>query len=135
MIRVNVSARQLAHGDLIPIVADALERTGMEPSHLCLEVTESVLVEDPAASAKTFAALKRLGVKIAVDDFGTGYASLDYLRRFPLDCVKIDRSSSAASRTRPTIATSSARSSSSGTRSACRSPPRASRPPSSSATC
>jgi len=92
VVRVNVSARQLAHGDLIPIVADVLERTGMEPSHLCLEVTESVLVEDPAASAKTFAALKRLGVKIAVDDFGTGYASLDYLRRFPLDCVKIDRS-------------------------------------------
>jgi diguanylate cyclase (GGDEF)-like protein len=92
VVRVNVSARQLAHGDLIPIVADALERTGMEPSHLCLEVTESVLVEDPDASARTFAALKRLGVKIAVDDFGTGYASLDYLRRFPLDCVKIDRS-------------------------------------------
>jgi diguanylate cyclase len=92
VVRVNVSARQLAHDDLIDIVAAALERTGMDPSHLCLEVTESVLVDDPEASIETLAALKRLGVKIAVDDFGTGYSSLEYLRTFPVDCVKIDRS-------------------------------------------
>ncbi len=92
VVRVNVSARQLAHDNLIEIVAAALERTGMEPSHLCLEVTESVLVEDPESSIRTLAALKRLGVKIAVDDFGTGYSSLEYLRSFPVDCVKIDRS-------------------------------------------
>jgi len=92
VVRVNVSARQLAADDLIDIVADALARTGMDPSQLCLEVTESVLVEDPDASADKLAALKALGLKIAVDDFGTGYSSLEYLRRFPVDCVKIDRS-------------------------------------------
>jgi diguanylate cyclase (GGDEF)-like protein len=92
VVRVNVSARQLAADDLIDIVADALERSGVEPEQLCLEVTESVLVEDPDASAGKLAALKALGVKIAVDDFGTGYSSLEYLRRFPVDCVKIDRS-------------------------------------------
>jgi diguanylate cyclase (GGDEF)-like protein len=92
VVRVNVSARQLAADDLVDIVADALARTSMEPSQLCLEVTESVLVEDPEASAQKLAALKALGVKIAVDDFGTGYSSLEYLRRFPVDCVKIDRS-------------------------------------------
>jgi diguanylate cyclase len=92
VVRVNVSARQLAHDDLIDIVAAALERTGMDPSQLCLEVTESVLVEDPESSIRTLASLKQLGVKIAVDDFGTGYSSLEYLRSFPVDCVKIDRS-------------------------------------------
>jgi diguanylate cyclase len=92
VVRVNVSARQLAADDLIEVVSDALEHSGVEPEQLCLEVTESVLVEDPDASARKLAALKALGVKIAVDDFGTGYSSLEYLRRFPVDCVKIDRS-------------------------------------------
>ena len=92
VVRVNVSARQLAHDDLIDLVAAALQRTGMDPAHLCLEVTESVLVEDPESSVRTLGALKALGVKIAVDDFGTGYSSLEYLRTFPVDCVKIDRS-------------------------------------------
>jgi diguanylate cyclase (GGDEF)-like protein len=92
VVRVNVSARQLAHDDLIDIVGAALQRTGMDPAQLCLEVTESVLVEDPESSVRTLGALKELGVKIAVDDFGTGYSSLEYLRTFPVDCVKIDRS-------------------------------------------
>ncbi len=92
VVRVNVSARQLAQDDLVDIVAAALEATGMEPAHLCLEVTESVLVEDPEASTRKLAALKALGVKLAIDDFGTGYSSLEYLRTFPVDCVKIDRS-------------------------------------------
>jgi diguanylate cyclase (GGDEF)-like protein len=92
VVRVNVSARQLAQEDLINVVSEALQSSGMEASQLCLEVTESVLVEDPEASARKLAALKQLGVKIAVDDFGTGYSSLEYLRRFPVDCVKIDRS-------------------------------------------
>ena len=91
-VRVNISARQLAQDDLIAVVSDAVQSSGMDPSHLCLEVTESVLVEDPESSARKLAALKQLGVKIAVDDFGTGYSSLEYLRRFPVDCVKIDRS-------------------------------------------
>ncbi|HET8754850.1 MAG TPA: EAL domain-containing protein [Solirubrobacteraceae bacterium] len=92
VVRVNVSARQLAADDLIDVVGAAITSAGMDPSHLCLEVTESVLVEDPDASARKLAALKELGVTIAVDDFGTGYSSLEYLRRFPVDCVKIDRS-------------------------------------------
>jgi diguanylate cyclase len=92
VVRVNISARQLGQNDLPAFVADVLDETGMEPSRLCLEVTESVLIEDPEASIKTLTALRRLGVKIAVDDFGTGYSSLEYLRRFPVDCVKIDRS-------------------------------------------
>jgi EAL domain-containing protein (putative c-di-GMP-specific phosphodiesterase class I) len=92
VVRVNVSARQLAADDLIDVVRDAIDRAGMDPSELCLEVTESVLVEDPDASARKLAALKELGITIAVDDFGTGYSSLEYLRRFPVDCVKIDRS-------------------------------------------
>jgi diguanylate cyclase (GGDEF)-like protein len=92
LVRVNVSARQLAQDDLIAIVGSALDRTGMDPSQLCLEVTESVLVEDPEVSARKLSELKKLGVKIAVDDFGTGYSSLEYLRSFPVDCVKIDRS-------------------------------------------
>jgi diguanylate cyclase (GGDEF)-like protein len=91
-VRVNVSARQLADDKLPGIVADVLAETGMDPAMLCLEVTESVLIEDPESSTETLAALKRLGVQIAVDDFGTGYSSLEHLRRFPIDCVKIDRS-------------------------------------------
>ena len=59
---------------------------------LCLEVTESVLIEDPEESIRTLTELKQLGVKIAIDDFGTGYSSLEYLRRLPVDCVKVDRS-------------------------------------------
>jgi diguanylate cyclase (GGDEF)-like protein len=92
VVRVNVSARQLAADDLIDVVRAAITDSDMDASELCLEVTESVLVEDPDASARKLAALKELGVTIAVDDFGTGYSSLEYLRRFPVDCVKIDRS-------------------------------------------
>jgi diguanylate cyclase (GGDEF)-like protein len=91
-VRVNVSGRQLAENNLVETVTEALEATGLDPSVLCLEVTESVLIEDPDSSSETLARLKALGVQIAVDDFGTGYSSLEHLRRFPIDCVKIDRS-------------------------------------------
>jgi diguanylate cyclase len=91
-VRVNVSARQLAENRLVDTVADALAETGFDAAHLCLEVTESVLIEDPESSTETLAQLKELGVQIAVDDFGTGYSSLEHLRRFPIDSVKIDRS-------------------------------------------
>jgi EAL domain-containing protein (putative c-di-GMP-specific phosphodiesterase class I) len=91
-VRVNVSARQLAEDRLVHTVANALAETGFDAAHLCLEVTESVLIEDPEASTQTLAELKTLGVQIAVDDFGTGYSSLEHLRRFPIDSVKIDRS-------------------------------------------
>jgi diguanylate cyclase (GGDEF)-like protein len=93
LMRVNVSARQLSAGDeLTAVVARVLESTGLDPAGLCLEVTESVLAEDAEGSIEVLRELKALGVQIAVDDFGTGYSSLRYLRQFPLDCVKIDRS-------------------------------------------
>jgi diguanylate cyclase (GGDEF)-like protein len=91
-VAVNVSARQLAEPAFVEAVSDALAETGLDPSGLCLEVTESVLIEDPDSSAETLGALKALGVQVAVDDFGTGYSSLEHLRRFPIDAVKIDRS-------------------------------------------
>ena len=92
MLRVNVSARQLAEEDLSVTVAQVIAESGIDPALLCLEVTESVLIEDPESSIRKLTELKDLGVQIAVDDFGTGYSSLEYLRRLPVDCVKIDRS-------------------------------------------
>jgi diguanylate cyclase (GGDEF)-like protein len=91
-LRVNVSARQLAEEGLPQTVADVIAESGIEPGRLCLEVTESVLIEDPELTIRKLAELKDLGIQIAVDDFGTGYSSLEYLRRLPVDCVKIDRS-------------------------------------------
>ena len=91
-VRVNVSGRQLAEKKIVTAVADALEESGIDPGGLCLEVTESVLIEDPESSSRTLRELKELGVQVAVDDFGTGYSSLEHLRSFPIDSVKIDRS-------------------------------------------
>jgi diguanylate cyclase len=92
LLRVNVSARQLAHESLCDTVSEIIQETGIEPATLCLEVTESVLIEDPESSIRMLTELKQLGVDIAIDDFGTGYSSLEYLRRLPVDCVKVDRS-------------------------------------------
>jgi EAL domain-containing protein (putative c-di-GMP-specific phosphodiesterase class I) len=91
-LRVNVSARQLAQDNLRDTVSAIIAETEIDPAYLCLEVTESVLIEDPETSIRTLTELKELGVKIAIDDFGTGYSSLEYLRRMPVDCVKVDRS-------------------------------------------
>jgi diguanylate cyclase (GGDEF)-like protein len=91
-LAVNLSARQLLAPDLSNIVRDALATSGLTPSSLCLEITESVLLDDAQASAKVLEALKAIGVRIAVDDFGTGYSSLIYLKRFPVDVLKIDKS-------------------------------------------
>ncbi len=73
-------------------VADVLAFTGLNPLTLTLEITETALMRDAAAAAGTLRALKALGIRIAVDDFGTGYSSLAYLRQFPVDALKIDRS-------------------------------------------
>ena len=92
-IAVNLSARQLGHPELVPRVARALERTGLDPSRLYLEVTESALVHDTAQAKIALEEVKALGVRVAIDDFGTGYATLDYLRQFSMaDELKIDRS-------------------------------------------
>jgi diguanylate cyclase (GGDEF)-like protein len=91
-VSVNVSARQLDSDGLIGEVRGALEENDLEPSLLTLEVTETALMRDPEATATRLRALKGLGVHIAIDDFGTGYSSLAYLRQFPADSLKIDRS-------------------------------------------
>ena len=89
---VNLSARQLMAPDLHDVVAAALAASGLEPSRLCLEITESVLLEDAVASSRALHRLKALGADVGVDDFGTGFSSLTYLKRFPVDILKIDRS-------------------------------------------
>jgi diguanylate cyclase (GGDEF)-like protein len=88
---VNVSARQLADHGFVDEVGRALASSDLTPSTLCLEITESVLMEDLDLCADTLAELKRLGVALSVDDFGTGYSSLAYLQRLPADFLKIDK--------------------------------------------
>jgi diguanylate cyclase (GGDEF)-like protein/PAS domain S-box-containing protein len=89
---VNVSVRQFDHCDLAAMVAEVLAETGMPAGQLCLEMTESVLLTDSDENLAQLLRLKSLGVTLAMDDFGTGYSSLAYLRRFPMDTLKIDRS-------------------------------------------
>ena len=91
-VSVNLSARQVTHRDLPGTINEILEGTGLEPVHLRLEVTESVLVEESATANGTLEALSDIGVGLVLDDFGTGYSSLAYLNRFPFDALKIDRS-------------------------------------------
>ena len=91
-VSVNVSAHQLDDATILSDVELALTETGLEAARLTLEVTETALMRDPAATAHQLHALKRAGVGIAIDDFGTGYSSLAYLRQFPADKLKIDRS-------------------------------------------
>jgi EAL domain-containing protein (putative c-di-GMP-specific phosphodiesterase class I) len=88
---VNVSARQLERAEFIEEVRTTLHETGLAPAALTLEITETVLMRKPDATAQLLGKLKGLGVRIAVDDFGTGYSSLAYLRQFPVDELKIDR--------------------------------------------
>ena len=91
-VSVNLSARQIQQPGLVDTVARVLADTGLAASRLTLEITESVLLDDPDAAADTLAGLKALGVSLALDDFGTGYSSLSYLGRFPVDSLKIDKS-------------------------------------------
>ncbi|MCU7905924.1 MAG: EAL domain-containing protein [Candidatus Thiodiazotropha sp. (ex Epidulcina cf. delphinae)] len=90
-ISVNVSSVQLKSPEFVETVRDTLAVTGMEPSALELEITETAFIEDFQTSLEKLTALRKLGVKIAVDDFGTGYASLKYLKQLPADRLKIDR--------------------------------------------
>jgi EAL domain-containing protein (putative c-di-GMP-specific phosphodiesterase class I) len=89
---VNLSPSQLQSGDLAATVATVLNDTGFAASLLELEVTENILLEDDKVALETFQRIQDLGVRIAFDDFGTGYASLTYLKKFPLDRLKIDKS-------------------------------------------
>lgn len=90
-LAVNLSVRQMLAHDITDRIARVLARSGMRSSDLCLELTESVLMQDADYFGRTLNDLKALGVSLAIDDFGTGYSSLSYLRQFPVDAVKIDR--------------------------------------------
>lgn len=90
-ISVNVSARQLRDQSFVGRVQRALHESGLPRESLTLELTESTLMENPDGAPEFLGRLKALGIKLAIDDFGTGYSSLAYLRRFPVDIVKIDR--------------------------------------------
>jgi len=89
---VNLSAKQFQHCALLEDIGAALRETGLDPSALDLEITESVVMEDAPATIATLRDLKGLGVNLAIDDFGMGYSSLSYLKRFPVDFLKVDRS-------------------------------------------
>lgn len=91
-LAVNVSGRQLQEPTLVDDVAWAIHSSGIDPAWLCIEVTESVTMQENAAGVERLRALKQLGVRIAIDDFGTGYSSLAYLQMFPIDVMKVDRS-------------------------------------------
>jgi diguanylate cyclase (GGDEF)-like protein len=91
-VAVNVSSAQFRQGTLFQLVARILEQTGLHPSRLELEITESVLLHDVAENLVTLRSLKALGIRISMDDFGTGYSCLGSLRCFPFDKIKIDRS-------------------------------------------
>jgi diguanylate cyclase (GGDEF)-like protein/PAS domain S-box-containing protein len=92
VVSVNVSMRQFRQKDLAKSVAQLLQKTGLEAQYLELELTESLVMQNPQEAIATLQELKELGIKLAIDDFGTGYSSLAYLKRFPVDCLKIDQS-------------------------------------------
>jgi diguanylate cyclase (GGDEF)-like protein len=91
-LSVNLSAHQLREANFAEAVEEVLEETGLEPRLLQIELTESGVIAQDAATVEQLRRLKELGVSIAIDDFGTGYSALGYLRRFPVDVIKIDRS-------------------------------------------
>lgn len=91
-VAINLSAVQFRHGDIEDVVARVLDDTGLEPQWLELELTEGVVMEDTERTLATLRALKGIGVMLSIDDFGTGYSSLGYLKRFPLNKLKIDQS-------------------------------------------
>jgi EAL domain-containing protein (putative c-di-GMP-specific phosphodiesterase class I) len=90
-VAVNLSPVQFCYGDLAGLVHLVLLETGLSPGRLELEITEGVIFDDPARALSILRRLKALGVKIAMDDFGTGYASMSSLQSFPFDKIKIDR--------------------------------------------
>ena len=90
-VAVNLSMRQFTHERFLQDIARVLDETGMDPLWLELEITETMVMRDPQNSIKLLHGLKAMGIRLSIDDFGTGYSSLAYLKRFPLDSVKIDR--------------------------------------------
>src|SRR5205823_5463374 len=91
-LSVNISGRHLLDPGVVSDVESALARSGIDPNRLVLEITETVLLEDLIRVAQHLTDLRRLGMRVAVDDFGTGYTSIAHLQRLPVDVIKIDRS-------------------------------------------
>ena len=91
-LAVNLSGSQIAHSEVVERFGAVLDATGVDPSCISLEITESVLMRDAQQALGVLRALKGLGVRLSIDDFGTGYSSLSYLKRFPVDVLKVDRS-------------------------------------------
>lgn len=91
-VSVNVSSRQFSDTDLLEVVTEVLEETGLEPQWLELEITESAMLEDEVTTTQTLKLIRERGIRVSLDDFGTGFSSLSYLRRLSLDTLKIDRS-------------------------------------------
>jgi diguanylate cyclase (GGDEF)-like protein/PAS domain S-box-containing protein len=91
-VAVNLSARQFAQKTLLSDIAKTIAQSGLTPDCLELEITESLVMTNPEHATETLQKLKAMGISLSIDDFGTGYSSLAYLKRFPIDCVKIDRS-------------------------------------------
>jgi EAL domain-containing protein (putative c-di-GMP-specific phosphodiesterase class I) len=100
-VAVNLSARQFRMVNLDTMVARIITETGIDPHLLELELTESLLMDDPEQTVRTLGNLQRYGVRLAVDDFGTGYSSLAYLKRFPIAALKIDRAFISDATTNP----------------------------------
>jgi len=90
-VTVNVSAQQFYRGNIVRTVRRVLRETGLDPEWLELELTESLTLDDSMTTTKIMQGLKRIGISLSLDDFGTGWSSLSYLRKFPLDRIKIDR--------------------------------------------
>ena len=91
-VAINISAVQFQQGTLVRQVGDAIARSGVDPSRIELELTESMLMQDAREAIRTLEDLSGLGAKLAIDDFGTGYSSLSYLKQFPVDRLKLDQS-------------------------------------------
>jgi diguanylate cyclase (GGDEF)-like protein/PAS domain S-box-containing protein len=91
-VSINISSKHFSHAGFIGHVKDALEESAIDPQCITIELTESLTMNDVAATLQTMSQLRTLGVKLSIDDFGTGYSSLSYLRRFPVDTLKIDQS-------------------------------------------
>ena len=92
VMRVNLSARQVNQPDLVDRIVEIVSDSQIEPSALCLEITETAVMADAELSMDVLGKLAAVGMRLAIDDFGTGYSSLEYLKRFPVHALKIDRS-------------------------------------------